>query len=298
MPKVSVIIPTYNMARFLPEAIESVFNQTFEDYEVIVLDDGSTDNTKDIVEEFNHQFWDKIRYIYQENSGLAIARNVAIKHSTGEFIALLDADDKYYPNRLEMGVNVLAAYSDVGLVHANDMAITEDGEEIEVVKRRNRLLSGYIFKELYTRKANISCPTVLVRRECFNRVGVFDENLTRLGCEDREMWLRIAHEYRILHIDKVLAYYRRHARGMSKNREKMLNARYYVAEKFYRCGYVSRSRRNRALSFIHRQMGDEFFKDSGFKEAKLQYLKAMYCWPLTFWPWVNFLRTLYYKEKK
>lgn len=286
------------MEKFLPEALDSALGQTYKDFEIIVVDDGSTDNTSEVAQKYVDKYPAKISYFYQENRGLAIARNVAIKHSTGEFIALLDADDKYCSNRLEEGVNVLGAYLDVGLVHADDMAISEDGREIEVVKRSKGVLSGYIFEKLYMRKANISCPTVLVKKECFNRVGMFDENLTRLGCEDREMWLRIAREYRILYIDKVLAYYRRHAQGMSKNKEKMFKARYYVAEKFYRYGFVSRHQKNKAVGVVRRQLGDELYKENRYQEAKSEYLKSIFCWPITFWPWVNFLRTSYYNQKQ
>lgn len=292
MPRVSVIIPTYNTARYLPEAIESVLKQTYQDFEIIVLDDGSNDNTKEIVMKYNDNIKNKIRYIYQENKGVAVARNTAIKNARGEFIALLDADDKYYPNRLEEGIKVIGSNPGIGLVHADDMETFEDGKCIGTPKRNKRVLSGYIFKNLFTHKANISSPTVLVRKECFDKVGLFDENLTRLGCEDREAWLRIAREYRIEYINKVLAYYRHQRAGLSKNREKMMRGRYYVVDKFFSQGYVSKSLRRIALGRIHRESGDELLKASKYEESRKEYLRSLVYWPFCFWPWLNFIKSL------
>jgi glycosyltransferase involved in cell wall biosynthesis len=292
MPKVSVIIPTYNMADYLPEAIESVLNQTYKDFEIIVIDDGSTDNTKEIVKKYIDPSRDNIRYIYQENKGVSVARNTAIMNARGEFIALLDADDRCYANRLEEEIKAIEKDPGIGLVHADDMAITENGKCIDTQRRNKKYLSGYIFKNLYIRKANISLPTVLVKKECFEKVGLFDENLTRLGCEDREAWLRIAREYRIEYINKVLAYYRRTGNGMSSNQEKMKKARYYVIEKFFSQGYVSKSLRRIALGRIHRELGDELLKASKYQESRKEYLRSLVYWPFSFWPWINFIKTL------
>jgi len=292
MPKVTVIIPTYNMAKYLPEAIESVLNQTYKDFEIIVLDDGSTDDSKEIVKKYIDQSRNNIRYIYQENQGVVKARNKAIMNARGEFIAFLDADDKFYANRLEEEIKVIEKHPDIGLVHADDTEITESGECINIQRRNKKCLSGYIFKNLYTRKASISIPTVLIKKECFEKVGLFDENLSKLGCEDREAWLRIAREYRIEYINKVLAYYRRNREGMSRNRENMEKARYYVVEKFFSQGYVSKSLRRIALGRIHRESGDELLRASKYQESRKEYLKSLVYWPFSFWPWINFIKTL------
>jgi len=292
MPKVSVIIATYNMANYLPEAIESVLNQTYKDFEIIVVDDGSTDNTKEIVKKYIDQLRNNIRYIYQENKGVVFARNTAIMDARGEFIAFLDADDKYYANRFEEEIKVIEKHPGIGLVHADDTAMTENGKCINTPRRNKKYLSGYIFKNLYIRKANISLPTVLVKKECFEKVGLFDEHLSRLGCEDREAWLRIAREYRIEYIGKSLAYYRRNSEGMSNNVEKMRKARYYVVEKFFSQGYVSKSLRRIALGRILRESGDELLKASKYQESRKEYLRSLVYWPFSFWPWINFIKTL------
>ena len=197
-PKVSIIIPTYNCAHYLSSSIESVLGQTFQDFEIIIIDDGSTDNTKEIVEKYRQDNPDRIRYIYQENQGLACARKTGLRQAKGSLIALLDADDQWLPERLEETVRCMETDETIGLVHANIKRVGPDGAVIDVPKRDQRFLSGDIFDHIFLRKAHISCPTVLFRQSCCDKVGLFDENLARLGCEDRELWLRISRQYRII----------------------------------------------------------------------------------------------------
>jgi glycosyltransferase involved in cell wall biosynthesis len=278
------------MARFLPSALESVIAQTFSDWEAIVVDDGSTDDTKEIVNRFIKDYGTKFRYIYQENQGVSGAKNTGIANSKGEYIALLDADDEWLPERLAEGVKVLDKESNVGLVHANSMRISEAGEIIRINKRVQRFLSGWIFEYLFLRKANISCPTVLFRRECIEKVGSFDEKLSRLGCEDRDLWLRIAKHYRFAYIDKVLARYRVRGSSMSKDASKMLEARYYVIKKFA-SGNKFFILKRRALQQVHRESGDELLEIGEYAQARKEYLKALAFWPFSFWTWFNLTKT-------
>ena len=199
---------------------------------ILVSYDGFTDNTKDIVNTYIRKYPDKIRYIWQENKGLAIVRNTGIAQSKGEYIALLDADDKWLPNRLEEGVRLLDADPSIGLVHGHVTEIDINNKEIGTSIRNPQPLSGSIFENIFLRKADIVCPTVLFRRTCCEKVGMFDENLSRLGCEDRDLWLRIAQKYKIVYINKVLAYYRVSSQSMSKNIENMTKARLYVIDKY------------------------------------------------------------------
>jgi glycosyltransferase involved in cell wall biosynthesis len=297
-PKVSVIIPAYNCSQYLTEVIESVLKQTYKNFELIFVDDGSTDNTKNIIQKYIASYPEKIKYFYQENKGLAVARNTGIRNAKGEFIALLDADDKWQPTTLEEEVKILVAESDVGLVHANTIRISDEGKMLYVNKRNKKYLSGSIFKYLFLRKANISCPTVLFRKECCNRVGMFDENLTRLGCEDRELWLRISLKYKIKYIDKVLAYYRVRNNSMSKDETKMLQARYYVVNKFFPEGKNNKTLRAKALANIHRELGDELILKGKFQQAKNQFVTSLRRWPFSIWPWVNLIKaTLKFRVK-
>lgn len=291
MPKVSVIIPTYNCAKYLPEAVESVLNQTFQDFEIIIVNDGSTDNTKQIIEPYLKKHSDKIKYLYQENMGLAIARNVAIKKSIGEYIAFLDADDVWLRHRLKETANILENMAQVGLVHANINWMSEEGKVLSFPYRNKARLSGFIFENIFLRKANISIPTILVRSKCFEKVGLFDEKLARLGCEDREMWLRISREYEIKYIDKILANYRIRPNSMSRNLDKMLQARYYVVDKFYPRGKFSLLKK-RALSNIHNELGDDFLIKLNYFRAEKEYIKTIIYWPFSFRPWVNIIKAI------
>lgn len=126
MPKVSVIIPAYNMAWYTLETVESVLKQTFRDYEIIVVDDGSADNTKDLLHPYIESY--RITYIYKENGGASSARNVWIRASQGEYVALLDCDDLWLPEKLEFCVNVLDNKPEVGLVYTFFYRIDRKGE--------------------------------------------------------------------------------------------------------------------------------------------------------------------------
>src|SRR5258708_1857585 len=130
MPKVSILIPSYNSAHFLSRSIESALSGTYQDFEIIVIDDGSHDNTKDLVQSFIDRYPHKIRYFWQENKGLAVARNTGIAQAHGEYLALLDADDKWLPCRLEEGVEILDADASIGLVHGNITYMDINDKEI------------------------------------------------------------------------------------------------------------------------------------------------------------------------
>jgi len=293
MPKVTVLIPSYNAAHFLPISMESALSGTYQDFEIIVVDDGSVDNTKVVVQSFMNKYPGKVHYFWQENKGLAEARNTGIARSKGEYLALLDADDQWLPHRLQEGVKILDQDSSIGLVHGNITNIDADNKEINTPKRNASPPSGSIFDNIFLRKMDIYCPTVLFRRSCCQQVGMFDINLTRLGCEDRDLWLRIAQKYKIVYIDKVLSYYRITPQSMSNNLKKMLEARLYVIDKYCPKDDQSKRRlRNKAISKIYRDRGDGFLLQQDFTNARLEYIQAIKHDPLAFWPWVNGLKAL------
>lgn len=213
MVKVSVIIPTYNRARYICRAINSVINQTFKDLEIIVIDDGSTDETKGILVPFNG----KIKYIYQSNQGISGARNRGIEEARGEYIAFLDSDDWWAPEKLAEQVKVLDANPRVGIVYSRMPIINEKGEKIGM---KPAGASGRNFKELLEIWGDLPTSTVMTRRECFEKVGVFDPALPPM--EDIDMWLRIARFYDLYEIEgKILAYYFRHSEQATSNKMKV-----------------------------------------------------------------------------
>lgn len=223
MPRVSVIIPTYNRASLLPRALESVFNQTFRDFELIVVDDGSTDATPDVLKRFNG----KIKYIRQENQGTAAARNRGIQESQGEYIAFLDSDDYWVPEKLEEQVKVLDAHKNIGIVYARMPIINEKGERVGT---KPAGVSGKNFKELIEYWGDLPNSTVMTRRECFDKAGLFDTSLETM--QDIDMWLRIARFYELYEIEnKVLAYYYRHDNQITRNRLKVYRGRVAIFKK-------------------------------------------------------------------
>lgn len=290
--KVSVIIPTYNCARYIAEAIDSVLNQTYQDFEIIVVDDGSTDNTKPIVDRYLTKYTEKIYYIFQKNAGVAVARNTGIARAGGKYIALLDADDLWLPDALETMVKVLESDDSVGLVHANLKKITEDGKPLGTFKREPQYLSGCIFEHLFLRKAHIFGNAVLFRKECIDTVGLYDPNLSLLGCEDRDLWLRIAKAYKIQHIDKTIAYYRMRQSGLSRHHLNMMTGRLYVIDKFCPAGGKNRILRNKALARIYKEAGDKWLFDRDFAESRRNYLTSLKYWPFSIWPFVNLVKAV------
>ena len=169
MPRVSITIPTFNCARFLGRAIDTALAQTYADYEIIVVDDGSTDDTREVLARFG----DKIRYVYQPNGGLSSARNLALSHAGGELIAYLDADDMWYPHRLEAQVAFLDAHQECGFVHS-DVTIIDEADRVVHqrfnAETRREVPEGYCTLNLL-RRCHVQIPTVLERRGCIERVG-------------------------------------------------------------------------------------------------------------------------------
>ncbi|MFC1933566.1 glycosyltransferase [Chloroflexota bacterium] len=225
MPKVSVIIPAHQCSNFLFDAIDSVLAQAYEDYELIVVDDGSTDGTAAAVAKYGNQ----VKYIFQQNRGVASARNTGILAGQGEYLAFLDADDVWLPNKLESEVKFLDAHDEIGLVYSDytyfgtrPISKTRGFEDVP-------LMCGCVLKKLFWHNP-ICTSAVLIRRSCFEKVGLFDESLVH--GEDRDMWLRIARCFEIGYIDVPLARYRLHQKNAHLDTERMLKGMIAVREKY------------------------------------------------------------------
>jgi glycosyltransferase involved in cell wall biosynthesis len=218
MPKVSVIIPTYNAQEYLSETLDSVLSQTYSHFEVIVVDDGSKDQTISIVEEYRMKYPEKVKLIQKENGGPASARNVGIKAAVGEYIAFIDADDLWLPEKLEKQVRYFESQPlQVGLVYTNTKKFDKDGVWTLPGKYCKKHVNGWIYKDLI-RDNVIHNLSVMARKRCFDVVGFLDESIEIN--EDYDMWLRIAMRFKISFIDEVLALYREHPQGRSKELEK------------------------------------------------------------------------------
>lgn len=208
---VSIVMPTYNRETLLPVAIESVLAQTYHNFELIIVDDGSKDATQELVASYMEKD-SRIRYLYQENQGQSTARNYGIECSQGEYIAFLDSDNIWEPNRLKEGTDVLAQNSKVGLCYANVIFIDAKGDELH---RQNMTRhSGFVFPKLIVDNF-VSMNTVLVRRAILPSPRPFNEK-NRLD-EDYELWLDMSVNNEYCYIAKYLARYRIEGERISNN---------------------------------------------------------------------------------
>lgn len=208
--KVSVIIPVYNSEKFIRDAIDSVLNQTYRDFEIIVADDGSTDSTTEILKEYD----DKIRWKSQENKGPASAKNFGISMAKGKYITFLDSDDVFMPDRLEQQVDYLNKHPAVGLVYSDYYQIDEKGETTRLISHSKENAS--LIQQNYVPTSGVMC-----RRECIDTLGAFDENLG--SNYDWDMWLRISEKYPIYCIPKPLFKYKVHGGNISLTRPNRLD---------------------------------------------------------------------------
>ncbi|PSB33839.1 glycosyltransferase family 2 protein [Chlorogloea sp. CCALA 695] len=215
MPKVSVIIPAYNAMTYLPDTLKSALQQTFIDFEVLIVDDGSSDN---IVQWANGLTDERVKFISQSHQGVSTARNLAISKASGDYITFLDADDLWKRTKIERQAQFLDDNPTVGLV-ATWMMLTDEqgnpGAEVKIDFKQGNIRKKLIEISL------IPCGSIpMVRRACFDKVGLFDPTL-RFG-EDWEMWTRIAADYDFGLIEETLVYYRQHSKNSSKNSQEIL----------------------------------------------------------------------------
>jgi len=258
---VSVIIPNYNNAHYLGSAIQSILDQTFTDYEIIVIDDGSKDNSREVVEGFG----DKVRYIWQENKGLGGARNTGILASTSEFIGLLDADDEWKPNYLEKMMFLVAQHSNAAVYYSGAQGMDASGNNLPQFFGR-KIGTNDVYQNLL--RANFIIPsTVILRRSVILEAGLFEEKNRDLhGCEDTDLWLRLAPSHPFAGTAESLVRYRLHAQTFSANPAHMQDAAKTVIEKNFGLDdgkYTDWSAEKRrafggvyryhALSYIHKQ---------------------------------------------
>jgi len=254
MPTFDIIIPAYNAAKYLPTAIESVIAQTFEDWRILLVDDGSTDNTSEIISTFFQQLGPKLQYINQENSGLPAARNTAIRHSSAEFLALLDADDVWLPCRLSESLNSMRGRPQVGLSYGFVQRIDPQGAVIDTFANRQQHGEGRIAPYIYMRRVDLPCPTITFRKRCVDEVGLFDETLR--ATEDRDLWLRIALRYEVALVPHIIALYRTSPASMTTDPDRMLKAQLQFIEKHFGAPGCGRLARRFALARIYKQRAE------------------------------------------
>jgi glycosyltransferase involved in cell wall biosynthesis len=225
LPLVSVIIPTHNRSRLLRLAVESVLAQTYPHVEVIVVDDGSTDDTAEVMA----QYAGRVTHIRQANQGVAAARNRGIRAASGEYLTCLDDDDLLLPTKIERQVRVLVSQPEVSLVHCRFYFANGDGDNLYKAKL---LPEGKILKELIGNNF-IWSGAPLIRRHCFDQVGLFDEEISSVTA-DWDMWLRIARAgYRFACVQETLGVYRVHQHSMMSDVAKLEHGVFAVLERAF-----------------------------------------------------------------
>ena len=258
MPTVEVILPAYNAAHFLPFALDSVIAQTFSEWRILLVDDGSKDNTAEIAARYADLLGDRLKYIYQPNAGLPAARNTALRHAEGEFLALLDADDVWLPCRLQETLKVFRAKPGVGLTYGFNDSIDPEGKLLRTYRNVSRHPEGRIAPYIYMREMDLPCPTVTFRRACVEVVGGFDE--TMRATEDRDLWLRIALRFDAALVREVLAQYRPSTQAMTSDPERMFQAQLRFIDKHFGAPGCGPWARRVALSNVHRQKAEALLK--------------------------------------
>jgi len=240
-PLVSVIIPTYNRGWILKEAIDSVLSQDFEDFELIVVDDGSTDNTQDILNGYARD----IIALRQENHGVSAARNAGIASASGHFIAFLDSDDLWLPGKLARQVDFFKSNPDAMICQTEELWI-RNGKRVNP-KNRHKKFSGMIFKHSLP-LCIVSPSAVMLKKSLLDKTGVFDESLP--ACEDYDLWLRISRKFPVFLIDTPLIIKRGGHEDQLSKKPKLDKYRIQALEKIIESNQLSKDQHIDAVKML------------------------------------------------
>ena len=244
--KISVIIPTFNRKKTLERAIQSVMNQSLSPFEILIIDDGSNDGTEEWIKE-NFQ---NIKYIYQNNHGVSSARNIGIENAYGDWVAFLDSDDEWLPNKLYEQVKAIDSNPEMKFFHTNEIWI-RNGVRVNQMKKHKKY-GGYIFEKCLD-ICRVSPSSVLIQKEVFDNIGIFDESLR--VCEDYDLWLRITSKYPVVFLDIPLIYkYGGHADQLSKVNDGIESYRIQSLEKIIKSGFLSDEQKVMAVNALVNKM--------------------------------------------
>jgi glycosyltransferase involved in cell wall biosynthesis len=269
-PKVSVVIPTHNRAQFLKAAIASVLNQTYQDFEIVVVDDASSDDTQKVVSLCRDE---RIKYIRHEvNKGDAGSRNTGIVHSHGDYVAFLDDDDEWLPEKLKMQVDLLeSSPAQVGGIYTGSLSLdTRSGKILNVnIPPRKR----HLFEDIFVNNF-IATSCILLRRECIERVGLFDERIP--FCSDYDMWIRIAEQFHFDCVAEPLVIYHVHDYKLSTNLTSVLKGHEIIIEKYNSRFAVNR----RNLGRLYSTVGILYFLNGNIEKSRQALFQAVKSRPL------------------
>ncbi len=277
--KLSVILTCFNGEKWIAETIKSVLTQTFVDFELIIINDGSTDKSEQKILSFSSD--KRIKYFSQENIGIPGARNVGIRKALGEYVCILDQDDLWLPEKLAREVEYLDHNRDVGVVYTGACIINEKGE---VVGRRTVPICT---KNLLLRKLIdynfIPTTSIMMRRECFDTIGLLDETL--YGCDDYDLWLRAAGKYHFGLIDMPLVKVRYHQEQASHS-ERMFSDRTKIFEKILIMYPLYQKVIQDKLSGLYYVLAQKSLANENIYKAKSEFLKSIRLKPCWLRPWI------------
>ncbi|MGC8121911.1 glycosyltransferase [Marinobacter sp. VGCF2001] len=216
-PLISIITPTYNRERTIAQAVESVLAQSYERWELLIIDDGSEDGTREQLSGYLDDA--RVQYHFQENQGQSVARNRGLRYARGEYICFLDSDDLWVPEKLERQEALMKAYPDVDVLHSDEIMIDEQGHELS--RKNMRRYSGKIARQMLVDNS-VSINTVMARRECFDAMGGFSG---RYGvADDYDIWLRFSSRYTFFYVPEYWGYYRVMPDQISSNKVRRFEA--------------------------------------------------------------------------
>lgn len=277
-PSVSVVIPNYNYGIFLAQAIDSVLAQTYPNIEIIVIDDGSTDASEKVLDNYG----DKIRWFKQTNGGVSRARNRGISESGGDFIAFLDADDIWLPEKIERQLKLFADDSEIGLVHCGFVDFDNAGSLAEHLDG----MEGWVAESLLSYRRSVILgggSATVVKRKAIDESGGFDENM-RIG-EDWEFYYRIAKNYKVGFVPQVLLKYRIHPSNSFANNpssiERMEKDLLYALDKIMAANDTERINKIKNLCYgrIHAVIAGSYFRRGAYSKFLRHTIKSLHYSP-------------------
>lgn len=282
MPAVSVVLPTYNRSHLLSRSIQSVLSQAYSDFELIIVDDGSTDDTEKVVKSFKSN---KIKYIrHRDNKGLSTSRNTGIRAARGKYIAFQDDDDEWMPEKLEKQIKAFeTAPSAVGVVYTgfHRINIKKNYETPARITRRE----GYIFSSLL-RQQFVPPQSAVIKRDCFEKVGMFDESF--IVMEDWELFLRMAQYYQFRYINEPLVTMYRQSRGLSTKHGEHINSLQQILKT-----YSEQIRRDKkTLAKYYYWLGDLSCSCGKLSQGRDYFIQSLRVYPLDARIFVAFLVSL------
>lgn len=245
LPLVSVVVPCYNHEKYVKETIESIINQTYKNIELIVIDDGSKDNSAMVIQELADRYG--FTFIHRPNKGLSATLNEGIKLSKGKYFCACASDDMYMLDKIEKQVQFMESNPEYGMCYGKIIEFDETGYKKQ--REIKNAKSGWIFEDLLMFNFVMPAVTTMIKKEIYETIGLFDETLF---IEDYDMWLRIANKYQIGFINEFLAYYRKHETNMCKQTFKMYQAQQKILSKWSNCSTINSAKKYWYVNWFNR----------------------------------------------